>query len=108
MAKLRSSLGIALAVVAAAGLAQTPPGHAALRDLGLSAAPAGYTALSFAHPGSLPTTLSPAVTATVPFRIRNATSAARGYRWSITLQGAAGRHLAGGTTEVAPGRTATV
>lgn len=110
MLKLRSSLGIAVAVVALAGLAQTPPGHAALRGLGLSAAPAGYTALSFARAGALPTTLpTPAATATAPFQIRNATSAAHRYRWSITLrQGTASRRLATGTTEVAAGRTVTV
>ena len=97
-------------MMAVAGLAQTPPGHRLLRDMGLSQAPAAYTQLYFASPRTLPATLtSPAATAAVPFEIRNTSSAPRNYQWSITLvRGGKTEQLASGSAQVLAGGAVSV
>jgi hypothetical protein len=74
-----------LLVVAAASLAQTPTGHAMLRQAGLEAPAPAYTALSFARPQSLPGRLTARrTTVRVPFTVRNDSSGIRSYRYSLT------------------------
>jgi hypothetical protein len=98
---------LALAVLCV-GVAQTSPGHAALRGMGLYEPPASYTELTFAAPGDLPSALSAAGSAiNVAFDIHNVSGAARTYQWSIALakNGQDGRQKASGTvTAPAQGR----
>ncbi|MGO9780195.1 MAG: hypothetical protein ACLPQY_10585 [Streptosporangiaceae bacterium] len=76
-------------VVAAVGLAQTSPGHSLLREVGLYAEPATYTALAFTNPQSLPSHL-PAAPAQVAmsFGVGNASPGPQRYSWSIVLEAA--------------------
>jgi hypothetical protein len=115
MRRTRTALIIAPAVlVAAVALAQTPAGHAVLREAGLEQVPPSYAALSFAQPQSLPTQLAgPHATVHVPFTIQNHSAAAQSYQWS--LNAAAAGHPASadagpvtGSTLLAPGAAATI
>ncbi len=85
-------------VVAAVGLAQTSPGHSLLREVGLYAEPATYTALAFTDPQSLPSHLpaAPAPVA-VSFAVSNVSPDPHSYSWSIVLE------AAGQTSRVAAG-----
>jgi hypothetical protein len=74
------------AVLVCAGMAQTRPGHALLRDTGLYETPAAYTELTFSAPGNLPSTAEkPNADITVAFGIHNVSSDSRDYHWSIVL-----------------------
>ena len=95
----RTALAVAAGlVVAVAGLAQTSPGHSLLREVGLSAEPATYTALAFTNPQSLPSHLpaAPAQVA-VSFAVSNVSPDPHSYSWSIVLE------AAGQTSRVAAG-----
>jgi hypothetical protein len=115
MPKTRILLIVAAAVlVAGAALAQTPPGHAVLREAGLAQASPSYAALSFAQPQSLPTRLgSPHTSVRVPFTIQNHSSATQSYQWSLSAAGTgprggpAARRVTGRTT-LPPGAAATM
>jgi hypothetical protein len=97
-------------VVVLASVFQTSAGHAALRAVGLIQGPAGYTSLSFLHPGSLPEQPAPAHGNTVTsFAIRNATSSTHDYRWSVSLvHRELTRLVQAGSVRLAPGRAAEV
>ena len=85
-------------VVAVVGLAQTSPGHSLLREVGLSAEPATYTALAFTNPQSLPSHLSAApAQVAVSFAVSNVSPDPHSYSWSIVLE------AAGQTSRVAAG-----
>ncbi len=85
-------------VVAAVGLAQTSPGHSLLREVGLYAEPATYTALAFTNPQSLPSHLSAApAQVAVSFAVSNVSPDPHSYSWSIVLK------AAGQTSRVAAG-----
>jgi hypothetical protein len=85
-------------VVAVVGLAQTSPGHSLLREVGLYAEPATYTALAFTNPQSLPSHLSAApAQVAVSFAISNVSPDPHSYSWSIVLE------AAGQTSRVAAG-----
>jgi hypothetical protein len=74
------------AVLVCAGLAQTQPGHAVLRDAGLYETPAAYTELTFSAPGTLPDAVAkPNASVTVAFGIHNVSNDSRNYNWSIVL-----------------------
>lgn len=90
-----------------AGLAQTPPGYAVLRDTGLVGSPPSYTALSFTDPGALPSTVpSGHVALTVPFSVHNASSSSNSYQWTVqVVQGSQRAQAASGTLTVPPGGT---
>jgi hypothetical protein len=94
--------------IACVGAAQTGPGHAALRGMGLYEPPSSYTELTFAAPGDLPSALpSPSSPVNVAFDIHNVSGTARTYLWSIVLakNGQDGREKASGTvTAPAQGR----
>jgi hypothetical protein len=81
-----SLLALVAAVVVCAGLAQTSPGHAVLRDVGLYEVPASYTELAFTDAGALPDTLEP-VKGPVPvsFSLHNVSASPQTYQWSIAL-----------------------
>jgi hypothetical protein len=86
MQKVWSSVALVGAVMVAAGLAQTRPGHAFLQRAGLFQVPSSYTELAFAHPQSLPQRLtSRQMSLNVSFVIHNVSPAQRGYRWTILL-----------------------
>jgi hypothetical protein len=115
MRRTRTALIIAPAVlVAAAVLAQTPAGHAVLRQAGLEQVPPSYAVLSFAEPQSLPTQLvAPHATVHVPFTIQNQSAATQSYQWSLNAAKAGGPASADarpviGSTTVAPGVAATM
>jgi hypothetical protein len=109
MVKLRGLAVLAVAVLAVVGLAQTPPGHALMRGMGLSAAPAAYTQLSFARPQSLPVTVTSPAAVPVPFEIRNTSPVRRTYLWSITLTRAGStERLATGAVLIPAGGTAAI
>ena len=85
-------------VVAVVGLAQTSPGHSLLREVGLYAEPATYTALAFTNPQSLPSHLSAApAQVAVSFAVSNVSPDPHRYSWSIVLE------AAGQTSRVAVG-----
>ena len=85
-------------VVAVVGLAQTSPGHSLLREVGLYAEPATYTALAFTNPQSLPSHLSAApAQVAVSFAVSNVSPDPHRYSWSIVLE------AAGQTSRVAAG-----
>ena len=74
-------------VLICVGAAQTQPGHAVLKAVGLYETPASYTELAFAQPGELPQTLTKANSnISVSFSIHNVSSAGRSYQWSIALE----------------------
>lgn len=115
MPMTRILLIVAAAVlVAGAALAQTPAGHAVLREAGLEQGPPSYAALSFAQPQSLPTQLVPPhPTVRVPFTIQNHSPATRSYQWSLSAAGTsprdgpAARPVTGRAT-LPPGATETM
>lgn len=73
-------------VLACAGLAQTQPGHAALRAAGLYEEPATYAELAFSTPSALPSMLTKSgASVKVSFGIHNVSADARSYKWSIVL-----------------------
>jgi hypothetical protein len=79
-------LVLVAAVLVCAGLAQTQPGHALLRDTGLYETPVPYTELTFSTPGDLPTAVAqPNASVNVAFGIHNVTGGPRNYQWSILL-----------------------
>ena len=85
-------------VVAVVGLAQTSPGHSLLREVGLYAEPATYTALAFTNPQSLPSHLSAApAQVAVSFAVSNVSPDPHSYSWSIVLE------AGGQTSRVAAG-----
>lgn len=103
-------MALVACVAVAAGLAQTPPGHAVLRGAGLFQPPASYTELAFTRPQSLPAQLlSAEALFDVGFSIHNVSQAARSYRWSIvTLHGGQARTAAAGSATVAAGKRGVV
>ena len=104
------ALALALAIVVAAGLAQTGTGHRLMQRAGLIGAPAAYTALYFTNPRALPTKVpSRHFALAVPFTIHNVSATARDYQWSVlALQGPRTRAAARGRLSVAPDRTANL
>jgi hypothetical protein len=77
---------LAAIVLACAGLAQTQPGHAALRAVGLYEEPATYAELAFTAPSALPSTLAkPGARVKVSFGVHNVSADPRSYQWSIVL-----------------------
>jgi hypothetical protein len=79
-------LVLVAAVLVCAGLAQTPPGHALLRDTGLYETPVPYTELTFSTPGDLPSAVAkPNASVSVAFDIHNVTGDSHDYHWSIAL-----------------------
>jgi hypothetical protein len=105
-----SAAVLVAAVIVVAALAQTGFGRSALRAAGLSAAPAGYTALSFASVARIPSQLYSQEALLQPsFVIRNASPADRTYSWVIVAVSGGGSHqVASGRTSVAAGASATV
>lgn len=107
-------------VVIFAGLAQTSPGHALLRDAGLYKVPTSYTELAFTNPAALPSTLQsakgakgkvPVSTGQVPvsFSLHNVSGSARSYQWSIAVaNGGKSQQKAAGTVGVPAQGKATV
>jgi len=95
---------------AAAGLAQTPAGQTMIRKAGLDPAPAGFTALAFTSPRSLPASLrsrKPAVP--VSFLIRDVSGSPRQYQWQILLvRRRRSLRMASGTVAIPAGHTATI
>jgi hypothetical protein len=110
MARWWGIAGLTAAAVTAAGVAQTPAGHAALASAGLFSKPASYTALSFAAPQSLPEQLRSAHEGVdASFVIRNSSGASRSYQWSITVRrDGHTRRVASGEVRVRAGSAATV
>lgn len=105
--------GLGILIVGAAVLLsvfQTGVGHALLRKAGLAQGAAGYTSLSFLHPRSLPDKLeSRQATVGVPFVIRNATSSAYDYRWSVALlRRGRSRRVHAGTVRLSAGQAAVI
>jgi len=74
-----------IGVLLCTGVAQTSPGHAVLRDMGLFETPASYTELAFTNAASVEEAFLGKTKApiTVSFSIHNVTGAARAYQWSI-------------------------
>jgi hypothetical protein len=101
-------------LVTAASLAQTPAGHTVLRQAGLERTPPSYTALSFAHPQSLPTKLPAShISVHAPFAIHNDSSETRSYQWSLKASrigngGGLTARPVSGTSTLAPGATVTM
>ena len=101
-------------LVTAASLAQTPAGHTVLRQVGLERTPPSYTALSFAHPQSLPMKLSAShISVHAPFAIHNDSSETRSYQWSLRASrigngGGLTARPVSGTSTLAPGATVTM
>lgn len=110
MARWWGFAGLIAATVTAAGVAQTPAGHAALASTGLFDEPASYTALSFAAPQALPEQLPSAhANLNASFVIRNSSGGSRSYQWSITvLRDGHSRRVASGEARVAAGSAVTV
>lgn len=106
----RAAVVLALCVAALTGLAQTSPGRAALRTIGLIRQTSSFSALYFTDPNHLQVQLPDgAVTLPVNFSVDNVTSQAQGYRWSIELvDGADTEDAASGEVTVQEGGTASV
>jgi hypothetical protein len=105
----RSTALVAAVTFAIAG-AQTPIGHDVLERAGIFAAPSTYTELAFTAPGSLPSQFpSTYAIVRVSFGIRNASSQARAYQWSIMMlrNNRVGR-IIDGTVRVSGAAKATV
>jgi hypothetical protein len=96
--------------VAAAGVAQSGPGHALLQSAGLFQVPPAYTVLAFTHPQALPAQLrTKHATVGVSFKISNASDAARTYHWSILVaRSGRSRVSATGSSKVSARGSATV
>jgi hypothetical protein len=101
---------LAVAVVAAAGLAavgiaQTAAGRSLLRKAGLTAAPARYTELAFAHPMLLPEKFpNGRFKVRAPFTIQNVGRVPRSYDWTVVeLAGGRTITVAHGNTSLDPG-----
>jgi hypothetical protein len=99
-----------VAVVVAAGAAQTSFGRAQLQRAGLTEEHPSYTSLAFLDPQSLPEQLtSKRAKVNVSFVIRNATSTAYDYQWSVSLlHGKRTHRIDAGSISVVPGRSATI
>jgi hypothetical protein len=81
-----SLLSLVALIVICAGLAQTSPGHALLRDAGLYEVPAQYAELAFTDPGALPNTLTLAKgPIPVSFSVHNVSGSSQSYQWSIAV-----------------------
>ncbi|MQY02888.1 hypothetical protein [Actinomadura macrotermitis] len=106
----RSYFLLLIAVVLIGGLAQTPPGQAALRAAGVAGGPGPYSELAFPAPEQLPRELvSGAEGASVAFSIRNVTGATHTYRWTVSLDSAGrSRPVAQGTTPLVDRATTVV
>lgn len=106
----RWSLALVLGVIAIIGLAQTSPGRAGLRAIGLVRPVASFSALYFTHPQQIQVQLPTGpVTVPVSFSIRNDTSQAQSYQWSVVLvDGVDTKHVASGAATVKQGDVATV
>jgi hypothetical protein len=98
---------LAIAALAALGLAQTGPGHSAVGGLGFSSQADRFTELAFAAPARLPSRV-PAGTSRVAlgFDLHNAERRATSYRWSIVQDG--GTVLASGRLQLASGARAGI
>ena len=73
-------------IVVVVGILQTNVGHGLLRKAGILQGTTGYTSLSFLNPQSLPEQLqSQRANIKESFVIQNSTSAARDYKWLISL-----------------------
>jgi hypothetical protein len=105
-----SAAVLVAAVIVVAALAQTGVGRAALRVAGLSSAPAGYTALSFARVAQIPAQLYSREALLEPsFVIRNASPSVRTYDWVIVaVSDGHSQQVASGRTSVAAGASTTV
>jgi hypothetical protein len=102
-------LVLVAAVLICAGLAQSQPGHALLRDTGLYETPATYTELTFSAPADLPSAVArPSANITVAFGIHNVSGDSHDYHWSITLvhSGKSQVKASGTALTAAQGRTA--
>jgi hypothetical protein len=97
-------------IILAACLAQTSPGHAMLRRVGLLKQSADYTSLAFLSPRQVPTQLSAKKrNVGVSFTIRNASRMSYDYQWSILLvQGSRTNHISAGSVRVASNREVTI
>ena len=105
----RGIVTLIAAVVLAAGIGQTGPGHAILGKLGLYEEPASYTSLAFLHPGSIGEQLQKQATVGVSFVIRNTGGTPRNYQWSVSvIQRQQTRHVAAGSASVASGQGTTI
>jgi hypothetical protein len=95
-------------VIAALGFAQTAPGAAVLRKLGVAGAPERFTELSFANPNGLPGSAGSRALP-VTFRLHDEEGGPRTYDWTVAAaSGGAPRALAGGSTRVADGQVVQV
>jgi hypothetical protein len=76
---------LVIGVLLCTGVAQTSPGHAVLRSMGLFETPASYTELAFTNAASVEEAFLSKTKApiTVSFGIHNASGAGRSYQWSI-------------------------
>jgi hypothetical protein len=110
MRKARGAIAAAAIVLAAAGFAQTSPGRAVLRDVGIAGKGQSYTALAFADPGSLPTQLySRNALLDASFVIRNDSGQQRQYPWQVEeIRNGLVRDIDTGQTTVAAGAAATI
>jgi hypothetical protein len=100
---------LAIAALAAAGLAQTDPGRALLDRAGVAAPVEPYTELAFANPAALPPPVRNG-RISVAFTIRNAEVDERLYAWEVTtrVQPEPDRRLANGTLALGVGQTRQV
>lgn len=102
--------GLVAIVALVAGVSQTGPGRAVLRESGLSERPATYTSLAFLHPQSLPEQLgTKQARENVSFTITNTGSTAYNYQWSVrVVQGQGSRSVAAGSVLVASGGNVSI
>jgi hypothetical protein len=98
---------LAIAALAALGLAQTGPGRSAVGGLGLSSGPDRFTELAFTAPRQLPSQV-PTGTSRVALRfaLHNAERRTTSYRWSIVQNG--GTVLASGPLRLDSGARARI
>jgi hypothetical protein len=104
------AVAVTIILVAATAFAQTGVGHVLLRKLGLSQRPAGYSALAFQRPLSLPPQLgSRPRRVMVSFTISNDTPSLRDYSWSVRLvQGKKTRPIDAGKARILSGHTTSI
>lgn len=100
--------GCVVAVVAALiVVAQSRAGQSALRTLGVTGNPPGYTELAFVHPLRLPTALRSSPTPLrLPFTITNREGSRTTYRWSVTTSDPHARVNRSGMLQIGAGKRA--
>lgn len=99
-----------VALLAATGLGQTPPGRNFLRSAGVTGPTGHYSELAFSTPGDLARELYPGdALPALPFLVRNATGATRTYHWTVELTGSgAPRQVAAGQATLLDGGGITI